>query len=178
MFLCSAESLANIILSYLREIGITAILIGQSHDGASVMSGVNYGLQKIIRDTHSLAMYVHCLVHKVNLVLVNACESNNYSCFFFNVMQSLYVFFSNPDTHAEYKILQDELQIKAPGPHEIHKLSDTRWPCRATAVQSVNRNFDAICAVLKKTANDLRDSKSPQAKGLLGSITSQDFVVC
>lgn len=174
----SAESLANIILSYLREIGITAILIGQSHDGASVMSGVNNGLQKIIRDTHSLAMYVHCLAHKVNLVLVNACESNNYSCFFFNVMQSLYVFFSNPDTHAEYKILQDELQIKAPGPHEIHKLSDTRWSCRATAVQSVNRNFDAICAVLKKTANDLRDSKSPQAKGLLGSITSLDFVVC
>lgn len=45
----SAAALANIILNYFREIGITAILIGQSHDGASVISSVNKGLQKIIR---------------------------------------------------------------------------------------------------------------------------------
>lgn len=37
-------------------------------------------------------------------------------------MQSEYEFFSNPDKHAEYNILQDELQIKVPGPHELHKL--------------------------------------------------------
>lgn len=65
-------------------------------------------------------------------------------------MQSEYEFFSNPD----YKILQDELQIKVPGLHELHKLSNTRWLCRATAVQSVNRNFDAICDGLKNTANE------------------------
>lgn len=94
----SAESLANIILNYLKEIGITAILIGQSH----VMSSVNNKLQKIIRDTHSLTMYVHCLAHNVNFVLVCSCEINNYySCFFFNIMHSEYEVFSNPDKHAE-----------------------------------------------------------------------------
>ena len=69
----SAESLANTILPYLQKLGIHGIMVGQSYDGASVMSGVNNGVQKIIRDTHEYAVYVHCLAHRVDLVLVTAC---------------------------------------------------------------------------------------------------------
>lgn len=44
--------------------------------------------------------------------------------------------FLQRDTHAEaeYKTVQDELQIKTPGPHKLYNLSDTRWCCRAYAV--------------------------------------------
>lgn len=175
----TADSLANIILPFLNSIGITAIMVGQSYDGASVMSGVKNGLQKIICDNNNpFAMYVHCLAHKLNLVLVAACNDNDMSCNFFNIMQSLYEYFSYPDSHSQFKNMQKELKIKSPGPHEIHKLSDTRWSCRATAVLSVKRNYTAIVAVLSTTAADLRHSKSPQARGLLVSIKSNDFIVC
>jgi hypothetical protein len=126
----NAESLANTILNYLKEIGITVTLKTQSHDGASAMAGVHQGLQKIMRDSHS---FVRCLAQRINLVLVNACGSNTYSCYFFNMMQSLYQFFLQPNTHAEFKHVQDELKIQTPGPHELHRLSDTRWSCRAAA---------------------------------------------
>lgn len=173
----TANSLANEVLPFLREMSFKAILVGQSYDGASVMSGNINGLQTLIRKDHPFAMYVHCLAHRVNLVLVEACKSNDYSCSFFNVMQSLYVYFSHPDSQSELKKLQNELDIKTPGPHEIHSLSDTRWSCRATAVLSVKRNFPAILGVLNSKSEDLRHPKSCEAKGLLSSLKSIGFIV-
>lgn len=49
----TADSLANIILPFLSRIGITAIMVGQSYDVASVTSGVKNGLQKIICDNNN-----------------------------------------------------------------------------------------------------------------------------
>lgn len=94
----SAHSLSGIIYQKLEELKINALMVGQSYDGATVMSGVKNGLQAIIKERHPYAMYVHCLAHKVNLVLVAACKDNDLSCNFFNIMQCLYQFFSYPDT--------------------------------------------------------------------------------
>lgn len=174
----SALSLADVIFKKLGDLGLSALMVGQAYDGASVMSGIRNGLQAIVKNRNPYAIYVHCLAHKVNLVLVAACKDNDLSCNFFNIMQCLYQYFSYPDTHAEFKIVQNELNITSPGPRELHKLSDTRWSCRATSVLSVKRNYSAITTVLLSTASDIRNPKNPEAKGLLSSVTSLDFVVC
>lgn len=93
-------------------------------------------------------------------------------------MQCLYIYFSYPDTHAEFKIVQKELNITGPGPNVLHKLSDTRWSCRATSVLSVKINYSVVIAALTATASDMRNPKNPEAKGLLSSVTSLDFIVC
>uniref|UniRef100_A0ABD2X9B4 C2H2-type domain-containing protein n=1 Tax=Trichogramma kaykai TaxID=54128 RepID=A0ABD2X9B4_9HYME len=41
---------------------------GQSHDNAAVMSGINRGFQKLIRDENPLAFYIPCFSHSLNLV--------------------------------------------------------------------------------------------------------------
>lgn len=174
----SALSLADVIFKKIGDLGLSALMVGQAYDGASVMSGIKNGLQAIVKKRNPYAIYVHCLAHKVNLVLVAACKDNDLSCNFFNIMQCLYIYFSYPDTHAEFKIVQKELNITGPGPNVLHKLSDTRWSCRATSVLSVKRNYSVVIAALTATASDMRNPKNPEAKGLLSSVTSLDFIVC
>jgi Domain of unknown function (DUF4371) len=67
----SAEAFTTTILDFLAHIGLDVKkCIVQSYDGASVMSGVNNGVQKLIRDaSRNPCPYIHCHAHRVNLVL-------------------------------------------------------------------------------------------------------------
>ena len=49
--------------------------VAQAYDGASVMSGAIGGVQAKFRDKHPEAFYVHCYVHKLNLVLCHTCHA-------------------------------------------------------------------------------------------------------
>lgn len=102
----TANSLSIIILPFLNNIVINSIMVGQSHDRASLFSGVKIGPEKIIRDSNLFATYVHCLAHKVNLAFLAASKDNDISCNFFNIKQTLYEFFSYLDTHAVQKDLK------------------------------------------------------------------------
>ena len=52
-------------------------IIGQSYDGAAIMSGSVGGVQTKFRQSHpsaSRAVYVHCMDHKLNWVIVDMCK--------------------------------------------------------------------------------------------------------
>nr|CAI5817451.1 unnamed protein product [Callosobruchus analis] len=49
--------------------------IGQCFDGASVISGHLNGLQAKIKEQAPQALFVHCLAHRLNLVLQQSCNS-------------------------------------------------------------------------------------------------------
>jgi len=49
-------------------------MIAQAYYGASVMSGHISGVQTWIREKYPEAIYLHCLAHKLNLVLVSTCN--------------------------------------------------------------------------------------------------------
>ena len=48
---------------------------GQGYDGAANMSGLYSGVQARIREIESLATYVHCAAHNLNLVLNDAVKN-------------------------------------------------------------------------------------------------------
>ena len=48
--------------------------IGQSYDGASVMSSVAVGTCAVVKEVCLNAEYYHCSAHTLNLTLVHACE--------------------------------------------------------------------------------------------------------
>uniref|UniRef100_A0A1X7VM51 HAT C-terminal dimerisation domain-containing protein n=1 Tax=Amphimedon queenslandica TaxID=400682 RepID=A0A1X7VM51_AMPQE len=50
-------------------------IVSQGYDGASVMSGKNSGVQKLIKELAPQAEYVHCRTHCLNLVLVDCCKN-------------------------------------------------------------------------------------------------------
>ena len=71
------RSLSALIIKKLQIYGldIKSCLIRQCYDGASVMNGVNKGVQQKVRQVAPLAIYTHCYAHKLNLVLVDTCKA-------------------------------------------------------------------------------------------------------
>lgn len=49
--------------------------------------------------------------------------------------------FSHLKQTLEYKVVQDKLNIKTPGPNKIHMLYGPRWTFRATTVRLFTKNF-------------------------------------
>lgn len=64
-----AETLFNLVHLALERYNYKSKLIAQCYDGASVMSGHLNGLQVRIKEVAPQAVFVHCLAHRLNLVL-------------------------------------------------------------------------------------------------------------
>jgi len=49
-------------------------IIAQSYDGASVMSGQHGGVQTLMKKHYPYAIYIHCMAHRLNLIVVDTCK--------------------------------------------------------------------------------------------------------
>lgn len=169
-----AESLHDHIKKFLDEHGISKLpVVGQCYDGAAVMAGKVNGVQQRMRQDHPNAIYIHCMAHKLNLLLVEACKVNRVASGFFCVMESLYTFFGQPGTHHAFLQMQKQLGVKA----ELSALSDTRWACRWHNVSAVKNSFKSIMATLAEfSVPPYR--RFTEASGLLHSVGKLEFCVC
>lgn len=71
----SEKGLSDVILKDMYDIRLnTNYLTGQGYDEASSMSRRYYGVQKYIRDKHSVALYLYCSSHYLNLVITFSCN--------------------------------------------------------------------------------------------------------
>lgn len=71
----TGEALSSTILSNLQRYGLDLnFLRGQGYDGAGAMAGRISGVAARIQAQYPLAYYVHCFSHKLNLVIVEACQ--------------------------------------------------------------------------------------------------------
>lgn len=95
-----AENLYEVVIKFLNE---NDILIsncqGQSYDN---MAGRYSGLQARINDINSLAFYIPCSVHSLNLVGVQAAKSTKEVSRYFTFVQNLYTFFLHQHTDGLY----------------------------------------------------------------------------
>ena len=94
-----AETLAALILAELDRLQIPRILlVSQTHDGASVMSGIRGGVQAIIsREVGRNVLYLHCLAHQLHLVVVWLLKMVPEVQKFFTIMQRLTAFFNKKE---------------------------------------------------------------------------------
>jgi len=73
----NADALVSVLLNFINSSNKVPI-IGQSYyDGANVMSGSKNGVQTKLREAHPQAknaIYVHCMAHRLNLVVVDMCK--------------------------------------------------------------------------------------------------------
>ena len=92
------------------------------YDGASVMSSFNCGVQSLIREKCSQAVYVHCCAYRLNPVLVDVVKQIPVASNFFALIEAVYVFLSSFKSHEQFISIQ-----KSRGGREIRlcKLSDT-----------------------------------------------------
>jgi len=137
------------------------------------MSGHLSGVQQRIRADNPSALYFHCLGHKLNLVLVNACRVNRTAVAFFNTIQQLYTFFANPNSHEIFLNIQNLLGLKA---KEIGQVSDTCWACRWKSVCAVKTNYGATVKTLAQLS-DPTETSFTEAAGLGQHIQTAEFVL-
>jgi hypothetical protein len=50
-------------------------IVAQSYDGASVMSGHLNGVQAKVQKQYPAAIYIHCMIHRLNLVVLDLCKA-------------------------------------------------------------------------------------------------------
>ena len=50
-------------------------VIAQSYDGASVISGQLGGVQTLMKEHYPYAIYIHCVAHRLNLIVVDTCKN-------------------------------------------------------------------------------------------------------
>ena len=148
----STEMLFETLCAVLRfhRIDVTN-LRGQCYDGASNVAGIRTaGLQARIKEISLSALFVHCYAHVLNLVIVDAMTSNTTARDFFGTLQNLYVFIQTcTKRHAIYSEQQAEIHANSRSAksfqvHTLKSLCETRWACRANAINTFNATMEAI----------------------------------
>lgn len=145
-FICTEEKtgkgLASDIMKKLEEDKLEIQNVrGQGYDNGANMSGKNCGVQAQIQERNDLAIYVPCASHSLNLAGVHSASVNAAMKQFFEIVESIFKFFSLSTTR--WTVLMKKLKISLKG----H--SDTRWASKANAVKSLNSQIEAVLGVLQ-----------------------------
>lgn len=170
--LCEAENLnavglKNCIVRSLNSVNANMQkCVGQTYDGATVMSGSVNGVQTLIRQEVSpLAQYVHCFAHRLNLVVLNVVHELQpiFECL--SLLQKLYNFVSCASIHPIWVHLQEERNLKV---MELKSISETRWSCQSNMLSTVCSRVDVLFELLEIVSNQHhRKEKIDDAKSFL-----------
>ena len=86
------------------------ILTGLGADGASVMSGEWAGVQALLKQMHPWLIYVHCVAHRLNLVVVTSLKGTCKNIL--TLVDKLHSLFSSAKTNDVFIKVQRETKAK------------------------------------------------------------------
>ncbi|XP_046847257.1 zinc finger MYM-type protein 1-like isoform X1 [Xenia sp. Carnegie-2017] len=144
--------------------------IGQTYDGASVMSGHLNGVQAQVQQDYPYAQFVHCAAHRLNLVLCQAASSiSPVKIFFVNI--SAFCTFTSNSPKRKALLSSHRLEFPSPG--------DTRWYYRAHVINVLHSKYEKLIDIFENlTDNPIGwdDETLNKVTGLLGYLMSSCFV--
>jgi len=156
------RSLSNhsINLSYCR---------GQSYDNGANMAGKWKGVQARISSINSLARFIPCTAHSLNLVGLYAAKCSPELENFFGIVKKLFNFFSS--STQRWDILKEHLKFSLKG------YSTTRWSAKQRAVKSLYLQLGQVIHVCKLLKNSsLCEEASVELNGLMKGIANFNFI--
>ncbi|XP_066965439.1 uncharacterized protein [Macrobrachium rosenbergii] len=130
------------------------------------MSGKYNGLQAKVREENSLASWIPCAAHSLNLVGKNAVECCSSAVHFFDFLEKLFVFFTiSPH---RYQLLGEALKNNDSS-LPLKRVPTTRWSCRADATKALKHDYEQIKGILKHIVDDIEEKRCVccEAEGLL-----------
>jgi hypothetical protein len=174
----SARGITTTVTSFLAHLDLQISKVrGQGYDGASVMSGVHGGVQKIFRDSVADGQpvpFVHCASHNLNLVLNDAVRAVSGSIGFFDTLEAIYTFFGGSLNRWA------ELALTAAHSHDltIKKLTPTRWSSRISSVRAVkNRYTDIVKVLISIGLKSTTPKERADAAGLKAKMVRFEFIL-
>ena len=150
--------------------------VGQTYDGASVMSGVKNGVAKKIKERAKYAFYTHCFSHGTNLALVDATKHIKAIGDVMETLNSLYNYFSGSVIHAEFDMQQaaERAAGATGGPRvsmTLKRHCDTRWVSRFECCDAVIKSLPAILHTLDYFSQDNEAERRHRAIKALIAVT-------
>lgn len=167
----TAEAVFEAVQAVLEKFVYCEKLIAQCYDGASVMAGHLNGLQTRVKEKAPQAVFIHCLAHRLNLVLKQSVSSISQCRIFFSTLSSIPNFFHNS---AKRTWVADTIVGK-----RIPSGVDTRWSSTFKVLKVVNENWDGLKDIFTKIIEDRtsQDTSIQQARGYLRDFKSFDFTL-
>jgi len=155
-------------------------LIGQAYDGAASMRGQYTGLQSIINEQNTSAVYIWCWAHRLNLVVIDAVSSGNNAMDLFGNLEQIFDFVCSSKKRVSlYEKNQKKINPKLPI-RRFKRVTTTRWMSHYYALCTVLKTFNALIETLEV----IRDTEGPgdrrcgiTAGGLLKYFTSEIFLL-
>ena len=125
---------------------------GQAFDGASNMSGIRNGVQALIKQEESKALYVHCLAHSLNLCVQ---EVTKKCVIVRNVMEFIYELVQlikfSPERLYVFESVRSNVVVCGGGSTpRLRSLCPTRWTVRHTSINSILLNYEILLNTLEE----------------------------
>ena len=166
----NADQLTKHILDILDIFSCKDKLIGQSYDGAAVMSGEVGGVKKKVLDACPMANFIPCYAHVLNLVLSRSLENISELKVFFGSINTIVRFFNKSTKRSN--LLKQIANRRMPG------VSETRWHyhsriinvilnCRLDIIETFNRIID--------NPDEWDNDSLSTAESLLIKLEAKDF---
>lgn len=175
----TAEVLHNIVKDVLLRFDLNiSNLRGQCYDGAS---NVRFGLSSRISNDEPRALYIHCVAHRLNLVVTDAMNGINSVSDFIGTIKSMTNYVrDSPKRLGFFKDLQQDsenTESHSPPPRGLIRFCQTRWCVRVQSLESILSNYEALMNFFDEMADDKKSESSARAmaNGFFSKLESFDF---
>ncbi|KAL4143541.1 hypothetical protein QTP88_005860 [Uroleucon formosanum] len=172
----TGKGLAKLIIDNLQHFGIdTTYLRGQGYDGAASMSGKFNGVQAHIKDTHPLAIYVHCSAHVLNLVVSKSCSVTQIrDCL--ATLGKVRDFFIFPKRKSILRF-HIENSSETSTKKSLKRSCETRWIERFHAINDFIELYEYVIEALDTISEWDDNDTSNKARSLRSSILDIEFLI-
>ena len=129
------------------------MLVAQTYDGASNMSGCYNGLQAIIKEkVRDHVVYVHCYAHNLNLVLSDSAGASIQVIKLFDNLEKLYnLFRKSQKIHDLSESIQKEKRLNV---ISLKHINTVRWSSMEFSLKAFLQRYDSIMHVLETVSTD------------------------
>lgn len=141
----TSDGLFTHVTAVVEEYHIGERLVGQTYDGASVMSGHLNGLQTKVLEAYPKALFTHCYAHVLNLVLQQSLSNIKQCKIFFQTLSGLPSFFSKSSRRSF--ALEEFVQKKLPS------VAPTRWNFSSRLVHTVKEYREPLTEFFKNVVD-------------------------
>jgi hypothetical protein len=163
---CTGGGILRLILDSLVRFNLPVLqLRGQAYDGAANMSGAYSGCQALLKQHCSIALYVHCGAHCVNLVMENvACSVAAVR----DAIQCVHDVGTMSSQSTKFKNLFASVSFETGNAAKtLRPLCPTRWAVRVAGIETVLLQYTAVIEALEQHANSNSSMEScARAAGL------------
>lgn len=167
----SAEALFNLVSNCLQRFEYKSKLIGQCFDGASAMAGHLNGLQAKIKGVAPQAVFVHCLAHRLSLVLQQSCNSISKCRIFFATISGLSSFFHNSAKRTQ---VSDPIVGR-----RIPTFAVKSWTSNSKILKMIHSQWDSLKQVFQEIMKDPSSDQTSvrQSDGFLHKFDNFEFAL-